>query len=257
MKHRLFEQLQALRTAIGDNQRRNVNTHWSVGETLNSIRELLLEELSESERGTFEKLVKPIKIDKKHPYTVQTQEGWILCSQLLSYAKQESKDRPTNDTAIDGTPVARVVPHTKNIFIIHGHDEANVLRLRALLKERYELNPIILREQAGRGRSVIEKFEEEAASAGFAIALLTPDDIIRGDPQSYAQARPNVIFELGWFYGRLGRGRVCILFRKGTVIHSDLHGILRLEFERSIEETVLELERELTAVGLISKRSPD
>jgi hypothetical protein len=55
---------------------------------------------------------------------------------------------------------------------------------------------------------------------------------------SYAQARPNVIFELGWFYGSLGHSRVCILFKNGTQIHSDLGGISRVQFadERELVE---------------------
>ena len=67
----------------------------------------------------------------------------------------------------------------------------------------------------------------------------------------YNQARPNVIFELGWFYGRLGRDRVCILYRKGTSIPSDLGGIGRGEFTDSVEEKIIEIEAELEAAGLL------
>jgi predicted nucleotide-binding protein len=67
----------------------------------------------------------------------------------------------------------------------------------------------------------------------------------------YTQARPNVIFELGWFYWRLGRDKTCILFKKSTQIHSDLDGINRIEFTTSIQESYLEIERELQAAGLV------
>lgn len=146
-------------------------------------------------------------------------------------------------------------PSSKDIFIIHGHDELNLLRLKELLKERWRINSIVLNTKAGKGRTLIEKFEQEAESAAFVIVLFTPDDLIFiPGKNEYAQARPNVIFELGWFYGRLGRNRVCILFKKGTKIHSDLDGVSRIEFNESIQEKIAEIEKELLAAGLLNKK---
>lgn len=137
------------------------------------------------------------------------------------------------------------------IFIVHGHDEPNLYRLKELLKDRYSLTPIVLSSQSGSGRTIIEKFEEEAQKAAFAFVLLTPDDIIRKSDREYGQARPNVTFELGWFYGKLGRKKVCILFKKGTEIHSDLNGVSRIEFTETVNEKVEEIEGELVAGGLL------
>lgn len=147
----------------------------------------------------------------------------------------------------------RIIPTTDKVFVIHGHDETNLLKVRTLLRERYALNPIVLNEQAGKGRTIIEKFEEEASDAAFAIAVITPDDLIEAETGEYLQARPNVIFEIGWFYGRLGRERVCIILKKGTKIHSDLDGISRIEFKTSVEEKINEIAAELVAAGLISQ----
>ncbi|WP_312865064.1 TIR domain-containing protein [Rhizobium leguminosarum] len=45
------------------------------------------------------------------------------------------------------------------------------------------------------------------------------------------RARQNVIFERGYFAGKLGRGRVCLL-RKGEVeIPSDLFGIIYTDMD--------------------------
>jgi predicted nucleotide-binding protein len=120
------------------------------------------------------------------------------------------------------------------------------------LKERYGLTPVILSEQASKGRSIIEKFESEARDISYAFALLTPDDFISQTGTTYSQARPNVVFEIGWFYGRLGRDRVTILFREGTSVPSDLDGILRIQFHKSIEENVRDIENELLAADLLS-----
>ncbi len=138
------------------------------------------------------------------------------------------------------------------VFIIHGHDEANLHRLRDLIEKRFKLHPVIMKWEAGKGRVMIEKFEQEAARCKYAFALLTPDDQIVATDGEYTQARPNVVFELGWFYGRLGRTNVAILLKKGTELHSDLDGISQITFVESVEEKFLDIERELQAAGLLS-----
>ncbi len=142
----------------------------------------------------------------------------------------------------------------KLVFIIHGRDEANLLKLEKLVKDEWHLKPIVLMYEPGKGRTLIEKFEEEARGAVFAFALLTPDDLIKTDREEYIQPRPNVAFELGWFYAQLDRKHVCILLRAGTHLHSDLDGISRIEFNRSVDEKVIEIRKELEAAGLIEKR---
>jgi len=63
----------------------------------------------------------------------------------------------------------------KKIFIVHGHDEEAKYSLARFL-EKLGLEVIILHEQPNQGRTVIEKFEDYS-EVGFAVVLLTPDDI--------------------------------------------------------------------------------
>jgi predicted nucleotide-binding protein len=85
-------------------------------------------------------------------------------------------------------PVQAPAPSTSNsIFIIHGHDELNVLRLKELLRDRWNLDPIVLSLKPGKGRTIIEKFEEEAQRAVFALALFTPDDVVSIAGEEYSQ----------------------------------------------------------------------
>lgn len=137
------------------------------------------------------------------------------------------------------------------VFIIHGHDQANALKLRDLLVERWRLDPKILSAKPWEGRTLIEKFEEEAQEAAFAVALITPDDaVLTAEGESF-QGRPNVIFELGWFCGKISRKKVTILLKHGTALHSDLDGNGLIRFHESVEEAYLDLERELKAAGVI------
>lgn len=244
MSRELVEQLIVLRNLAGTNRKARKDTALSVLEAAVSIKDLLARELPDLPIERMIPKPKPINFWMT-AYDSAAVEAF--CRQLIPYART-LRDRNRTDTG-DGA-VRRVVPATKDVFIVHGHDHGNLLRVRTMLKERFLLNPIILSEQAGKGRSIIEKFEDEAGSAGFAIALLTPDDVVSSSG-GIKQARPNVVFELGWFYGRLGRDRVCILCKTGTEIHSDLSGIIRIEFQNSVEEGLIELERELRAAQLV------
>lgn len=184
----------------------------------------------------------------------QMYEGFLIAlAHEIAEHPEDVLNRPT-PTKPDQTETLSVPPPKgKAIFIVHGHDELNLYRLKDLLRERYSLDPIVLSSEPGKGRSIIEKFEDEAQRAAFAFVLLTPDDLITKNDAEYSQARPNVIFELGWFYGRLGRERVCILYKKGTKIHSDLDGVSRIEFTGSVIEKISEIENELIAVNLLSR----
>lgn len=147
----------------------------------------------------------------------------------------------------------RATKNTKNIFIIHGHNEAKRRELEVLLKDRFGLNPIILLNEADQGLTIIEKFEEYAKDCSYAFALFTPDDIVIDGDKQYFQARPNVIFELGWFCAKLGRSRVCILDQESeqSQIFSDLQGVLRIQFKENVSEKYIEIERELSSAGII------
>lgn len=144
-----------------------------------------------------------------------------------------------------------VPPSGKNVFIIHGHDELNTHRLTLLLQNHFDVNPIVILSKPGMSRPLIDKYEDSASMCSFAFALVTPDDEIALSSGNYLQARPNVIFELGWFIGRLGKHRVTILLKEGTTIHSDIHGVSRIQFRDNIEDKYLEIQRELAAAGMI------
>jgi predicted nucleotide-binding protein len=144
------------------------------------------------------------------------------------------------------------VPTAKNIFIIHGHDERNALSLSQLLRDQFNLKPIIILASAGMSRYLSDKFEHDAQTCSFAFALFTPDDEVVNSGQTYNQARPNVFYETGWFIGRLGRPRVILLLKSGAKIHSDLEGVSRIEFASKVEEKFIDIQNELRAAKIIA-----
>ncbi len=151
----------------------------------------------------------------------------------------------------DTTSTAAEHPIGSNIFLVHGHDEA-VTHETARFLESLDLELIILREQPNEGRTIIEKFIE-FSNVGFAVVLLTGDD--RGGVfssklnEQKPRARQNVILELGFFLGKLGRRCVCAMYREGVEIPSDYSGVLFIPFD-TFGAWRLALAREIKAAGI-------
>jgi len=140
----------------------------------------------------------------------------------------------------------------QNVFIIHGRNEAKWRELKDIVKSQLRLNPIVLMEEPERGsETVIEKFERYAETCSYAIALFTPDDEVMSGGETYLQARPNVVYELGWFCARLGRPGVMLLLQTGTNLFSDFGGIIRKEFSKNVSEKSGEIRTSLVAAGII------
>lgn len=145
---------------------------------------------------------------------------------------------------------------TKKVFIVHGRDEISKTNLEVFLRE-IGMEPIVLHRQADVGQTVIEKFEANS-DVGFAFILLTPDEIAYLSPedslpdderQKELRARPNVMFEFGYFVGKLGRSKVCCLYTGDVVIPSDLNGLIYKKYTSSIEEVAYSIMKDLRATG--------
>ena len=136
------------------------------------------------------------------------------------------------------------------MFVVHGHDEAAKEAVARFLA-KLDLEPIVLHEQPNQGRTVIEKFERHA-DVDFAVVLLTPDDAgyaVKAPNEAKPRARQNVIFELGYFVGRLGRSRVCALHKGNVEILSDYDGVIYVSMDDPQGWRLL-LAREIKAAGI-------
>ena len=139
------------------------------------------------------------------------------------------RERTDSARSVPGTTTeVRSSSATDEVFIVHGHAEGPRESV-ARFVERLGLRPIILHEQASEGRTIIEKIERHS-EVGYAVVLLTGDD--RGGPAGaepggyQPRARQNVVLELGYFLGRLGRRHVCVLHEPGVEIPSDYDGVV-------------------------------
>src|SRR5579883_941626 len=130
-------------------------------------------------------------------------------------------------------PLTHLTSLSRKIFIVHGHDDAAKEAVARFIHQM-DLSPVILNEQPNEGQTIIEKFEKSSSEVGYAVVLLTPDDV--GAPKNKPEelkprARQNVIFELGYFAAKLGRKNVCALYKGGIEIPSDYHGVVYISMD--------------------------
>lgn len=155
---------------------------------------------------------------KRIPHSLAQLEGLVV--QLI-----ERKESEVGEVALSQ---AFSSAPSRRVFVVHGHEDGTK-EATARFLHRLGLDPVILHEQADEGRTVIEKFEKYA-DVSFAVVLFTPDDLgysKRASPDAaQPRARQNVVFELGFFIGKLGRHRVCVLRKGDTEILSDYQGVL-------------------------------
>jgi predicted nucleotide-binding protein len=169
----------------------------------------------------------------------------------------------------------REIPSAKkDIFIVHGINHQPVEELREILLE-LGLNPVILSEQPGGSRTIIEKLEKYS-DVDFAFVIMTPDDRgLQGSPPSKLplpqfpfrpprnemefglwfattlkpRARQNVVLEFGYLIGKIGRDRVCCLYKESVELPSDMQGIVYVSFIQSIKECRMKIIEELKEAG--------
>jgi predicted nucleotide-binding protein len=143
-------------------------------------------------------------------------------------------------------------------FIVHGHDHKSLFELKDYIQNTLKLGePVVLRQMPGLGKTLIEKFEREAEAVELVFVLLTPDDKVAAltDPDDEKRrARQNVILELGFFLGRLGResGKILLLHKGPTEIPSDIIGVEYIDITNGIESAGESIRRELKGLGIMT-----
>jgi predicted nucleotide-binding protein len=160
-------------------------------------------------------------------YQTPTQQNITRSIALLKSAQSSLKEdlEYLQENSEPEHPAIVSSTYSRRIFVVHGHDEGARETLARFL-EKLDFDPIILHEQDNRGGTVMEKIETHG-DVGFAVVLLTPDDegcVKNGTPEP--RARQNVLLELGYFLGRLGRDKVCALKRGTVEIPSDFAGVV-------------------------------
>ncbi len=171
-------------------------------------------------------------LETSNPYdTIAKQRGHLEGLAAMGEGPSEAEGRASTSTQQPREHAPKV--DSRKVFVVHGRDNAAKEGVARFL-QKVGLEPIILHEQPNAGRTIIEKFETYSGDVAFAVVLLTPDD--QGSeaieaPQVRPRARQNVIMELGYFIGKLGRTRVCALHKGSVELPSDYQGVVYVEMD--------------------------
>lgn len=154
-------------------------------------------------------------------------KGAYLCTEkFLPPTQKSATPVPSSKSASDVR---------RRIFVVCGtDDEMKQVVTNALLKLR--LVPVVLCEEPSQGRKIVERFADYA-DVGFAVVLLSPDDSVYAKDESPTKRklrpRQDVVFELGFLLGKLGKGNVLVFQRECANFESpaDFEGIKVTAFD--------------------------
>lgn len=131
-------------------------------------------------------------------------------------------------------------------FLVHGHNQERKYEIARFIENDLKRKIIIFHEQPNKGKTIIEKFESYS-SVDFAVALWTADDVGKANAEENlkSRARQNVIFETGFFIGKIGRQNVVVLYENGVETPSDYSGVIFIPLSDNWKD---DLRREIEAI---------
>ena len=177
------------------------------------------------------------------------EEAKTIFKVYLAELEQEDIDRAAERVKAVGGGVAKINNWIEKkydkVFVVHGHNDALKQEVARII-EKQGIEAVILSEQVNQGKTIIEKIEENA-DVGAAICLFTGDDCGKAKDveDENLRARQNVVFEAGYFMGKLGRENVILIANPEIELPSDLQGVVYTN-EKSWQIDVL---KELKAIG--------
>lgn len=148
--------------------------------------------------------------------------------------------------------------NTKQVFVVHGHDDAAREQLELVL-HKLGIDHFVLANRGGGGLTIIESLEAKigrtATDTAFGIVLMTPDDMgyaqKEGADSIEPRARQNVVLEMGMLISSIGRTNMAILVKGHIEKPSDADGILYIPFNAHVKEAVPRLANRLKESGFV------
>lgn len=180
-------------------------------------------ESSSSTLGEALKKFSPPTSTVAQPRNVSTQRNTVSPAAVFPPQQQNFSQPVPQSPAVYNKPIA----NKNKVFIVHGHDDLAKEKLARFVSQ-VGLVPIILHEQASSSKTIIEKIEKYADEVCFAIVLYTPCDTgsKAGVAELSPRARQNVVFEHGYFIGKLGRENVTAIVKGELEKPNDISGVV-------------------------------
>ncbi len=191
-------------------------------------------------------------------YSFRAKDGGILhwwsSNKTIQFQGNDDAKKRMHDL-FAGNGTSQGGSSKKQIFIVHGHDVEARDQLELAL-HRLNLEPFILMNSSGGGKTIIEALEGRIGkdySSDFGIVLMTPDDVgyalKDGADKAEPRTRQNVILETGMLLSSLTRNRMAIIVKGHLELPSDLEGIIRYGYNTHIREIIPKLCKRLQEEG--------
>ncbi|MGE7999403.1 TIR domain-containing protein [Lysinibacillus sp. NPDC093190] len=173
----------------------------------------------------------------------------ILDTAIEEIKVKEELEQFISEKEDETSQVAVKEVQNDRIFLVHGHDRELLLEVDRFIR-KLSLSPVILSEADDDGQTIIEKFERETQDTKFAIILSSPDDcgysVVDGSDKIKYRARQNVIFEMGYFVGKLGRERTLTILKGELELPNDIQGVI---YKKNTEDWQPYLAKKLSKLG--------
>jgi predicted nucleotide-binding protein len=172
-------------------------------------------------------------------------KGAYVCTEKFLSLTDKTQTSTQPPTSVSGNMRRRVL-------VVSGADDEMKQAITKALTKLWLL-PVILCEEPSHGRKIVERFTDYA-DVGLAVVLLSPDDFAyaKNEESTKRKLRPRqeVVFELGFLLGKLGKDKVLVLFRENANFEAptEFEGIKAAAFDDR-ESWKLALIRELTGCG--------
>jgi len=134
------------------------------------------------------------------------------------------------------------------VFIAYGKDENAKLKIENFIR-KIDFEPVILEDKSFLHKSLFDKLVHHS-NVDYCIVIYSPDDIasLNSSNEIELRARQNVVFEHGYFLGKLGIPRVCIIITDTLTNPSDINGIGYIDFK--LNDWQNRIIREMKSAGL-------
>ena len=159
-------------------------------------------------------------------------------------------EAPAPHLAAPPLPEEVAPPLNSGIFVVHGELQTAVNTIQSFMEDlSIQLQQMPAAPEKGKG--LVNSLEKNP-DASFALVLLNHDDAIalkRSAADASAGVRSGIVFQLGYFVGRLGLKRVCVLYTGGAETFVSDHGIQFLPMDNGNGWQLL-LARHLKRAGI-------
>jgi predicted nucleotide-binding protein len=118
----------------------------------------------------------------------------------------------------------------RRVFVSHGR-APDWREVQSYIEKDIGIQTLELAQEASLGRTIIAKLWEASEQCDSAVIVMTGDDqSVSGE----ARARENVIHEIGFFQGKYGPNRICLLHEEGVAIPSNMQGLVYAPFPKGL-----------------------